>query len=87
MSTLNDEILRATGGPTVNDGLRAWFLSHGATGPATAPLNDLERQFLQAANVGPGDEGTNNDLWMKILDTSGYNGTYNDKLLQFWSAQ
>lgn len=27
MGTLNDEILRATGGPTVNDGLRAWFLA------------------------------------------------------------
>ena len=86
MSTLNDEILRATGGPTVNDGLRAWYLANGAVGPVTATLNDLEWQFLRV-QMPVGTSTTLNDMWMDYLSNLGYTGTINDMKFQYWSAQ
>ena len=78
--TLNDAILAATGGPTVNDGLRAYYIAGGAT---AGTLNDLERQFLIANG---GVSGTNQDMWMALLSGQGYTGTLNDMMLQFWIA-
>ncbi len=73
--SVQDEILRATGGPTVNDGLRTWF---GAT--ASETLQDAERRWLLAQ---PGAIcGTINDLWMQTL--SGTPGTLNDKVFTYW---
>jgi hypothetical protein len=40
---VTDEILRATGGPTVPEGLLAWYKAGGAT---SDDLDDAERQFL-----------------------------------------
>ena len=75
MPTLNDEILRVTGGPTVNDGLMSFY---GGTGS----LNDRERQWLQSqgATLGPV-----NDMWMEFL--SAYPGTLNDRKLAYWISQ
>lgn len=84
MSTLNDEILRATGGPTVNDGLRAFFLANGAT---AGTLNDLERQYLKVVFPAGAAAASNNDLWMGYLATLGHTGALNDRLLQFWLTQ
>ena len=85
MGTLNDEILRATGGPTVNDGLRAWFLARGAT---SGTLEDLERQFLNVVYPPGNDTDTISDLWNGFLTQSGYTlGTVQDRQLQYWSAQ
>ena len=79
MTTLNDAILAATGGPTVNDGLRAWF---GATSAET--LNDAELRWLKSR---PGVTTTTiNDAWMQYLGALGYTGTLNDRLLQYWVA-
>ncbi len=80
MTTLNDQILRATGGPTIPDGLRSWF-----TALATETLNDAERRWLLAfPSTGV---GTNNDLWVQYLRSVGHTGTLNDMLLQYWTAQ
>ena len=75
MTTLNDEILRVTGGPTVNDGLMSYFGGSGS-------LNDRERQWLlgQGATFGPV-----NDMWMEFLSATP--GTLNDKLFAYWSSQ
>ena len=75
MTTLNDEILRVTGGPTVNDGLMSYFGGSGS-------LNDRERQWLlgQGATLGPV-----NDMWMEFLAATP--GALNDKLLAYWSSQ
>lgn len=81
MGTLNDEILRVTGGPTVSDGLRAFYLARGAVGTT---LNDLELSYLKArAGV---TATTLSDCWVQYLAAKGYAGTMNDKLLQWWSA-
>jgi len=60
--TLNDEILRATGGPTVTDGLRNYF---NANGIPYGPLPDMERAFLRVQM--PIAEGTTQDLWLQYL--------------------
>jgi hypothetical protein len=83
--TLNDEILRATGGPTINDGQLAYFLAQGGTGTA---LNDVTRSWLLSKIVAPttGDE-TTNDLWMIYLTEAGYTtGTLNDRQLAYWTG-
>lgn len=80
--TLNDAILEATGGPTVNDGLLAFFIAGGATGPT---LPDAERQWLcLKLGVPVSVNATNQDLWMQHL--ASYPGALNDKLFQFWST-
>jgi len=80
MGTLNDAILRTTGGPTVNDGLRHYY---NAQGVPYGALPDMERAFLRVQM--PTEEGTTNDLWMKYLSgTLGFEGTLNDMLLQYW---
>jgi hypothetical protein len=77
MTTLNDAILTTTGGPTVNDGLAAWYGKL-----ATETLQDAERRWL-IDNSGF-STGTNNDLWMQGLTALGYTGSLNDMLVRFW---
>lgn len=86
MGTLNDEILRATGGPTVQDGLQAFFLLNGAT---QGPVEDMEREYLLGAiTLTPPAKSTNQDLWLILLEeTILGKGTLNDKLLIFWTAK
>ena len=78
--TLNDEILRATGGPTINDGLRSWF-----SATADETLGDAERRWLLAFPATT--TGATNDLWMQYLGSLGHTGTLNDRLLAYWAAQ
>lgn len=81
MGTLNDEILRVTGGPTVPDGLKAFYLSRGAVG---TNVNDQEVAYLRTrAGVTYGPRG---DMWMQYLSGKGYVGTVNDMQLQWWTA-
>ena len=79
MSQLNDEILRATGGPTVNEGLALWFSKL-----ATEALGDAERRWLltQAGAVA----GTINDLWYAVLRAAGHTGSLNDMKLAYWAS-
>lgn len=79
MGTLNDEILRVTTGPTVNDGLKAFYLSRSAAGTT---LPDLEASYLKLqAGVTPGPIS---DMWMQYLGLKSYSGTINDRQYTWW---
>lgn len=80
--TLNDEILRVTGGPTVNDGLRAFFAANGGVG---VTLNELERTWLLLQFPTAPAGSPIGDLWMRF--PLPVDGTVNDKQLRFWSTQ
>ncbi len=81
MYTLNGAILKATGGPTVNDGLRAFFLANGAT---SGSLNDLAMQFLASKGFS---SGALNDRWMAYLASLGYNQpTLNEREFWYWNG-
>jgi len=80
MTALNDEILRATGGPTVNDGLASHFSK-----TAAETLGDAERRWL-LAQVGAAG-GTLGDLWHAVLRAAGHTGSVNDMKLAYWTAQ
>lgn len=86
--TLNDEILRVTGGPTVNDGLLAYYRA--VTGVPGGTLNDQERGYLIVENIlTPASAAgfSNNDLWMRLIDPLPGDGTLNDRQLLYWSLK
>lgn len=80
MTTINDAILAATGGPTVSDGLLAHYQAGGAT---SNNVIDAERQFLIAAGA---TDGQLNDMWFEQLGAAGYTGALDDRRLEFWKA-
>lgn len=80
-ATLADAILIITGGPTVNDGLKRFYLDNSAGDATTLP--GLELQYLVARGY---TTGTVNDRWMAYLGAKGYSGTLNDRLCQWWLA-
>lgn len=80
--TVQDEILRATGGPTVNDGLSNYF---GRT--ADESLQDAEFRWLGTQG---GTLGTIQDRWIEAFGPGTvFNGPaqLNDLKLAYWSAQ
>jgi hypothetical protein len=80
MLTLNDAILQATGGPTLNDGLRAFFAA-----TADESLNDAELRWLKSqAGV---TAKTISDAWMQFLGGLGFTGTLQDRQLAYWASQ
>jgi len=86
MGTITDEVLRATGGPTVQDGLRAFYIGAGVTGGGA--IEDLERKYLILSIVGPiPPRATNQDLWRIFFAEGAFDGTYNDQQLKFWSSK
>ena len=86
MGTLNDEILRATGGPTVQDGLTAFYNASGIV--LGGAIEDLERKYLLFSIVGtPPAKATNQDLWRIFFAEGAFVGTYNDQQLQFWTSK
>lgn len=81
MSAIDDEIKRATGSPTVPEGLASWFSK-----TATEDLMDAEARWLFSqlqvtvkANVS--------DMWSVYLKALGYTGALSDMMLQYWAAQ
>lgn len=58
MGTLNDEILRATGGPTVNDGLRSWFSASSGVLSAPTDSDQVLTPAAIAADAGYQDPAT-----------------------------
>ena len=78
MTTLNDAILAATGGPTINDGLATHF---GKT--ASESLQDAEYRFLVEGGAASGQL---NDMWLTVLNENGFEGSINDAKLAFWKA-
>jgi len=87
--TLQGLILEATGGPTVNEGLLAWFQARGAAG--IADFNQAERKFLQVATAEPASTTkTNNEMWAILLIAGGYGSipfSRNDAELAYWADQ
>jgi hypothetical protein len=79
MSHINDNILKFTGGPTINDGLGTWF---GRTVDET--LNDAEFRWLRANDSQV--IGTINDMWFNMLRAAGYTGSLTDMLFAYWNA-
>lgn len=80
MTTLNDEIVRATGGPTVNDGLATHFSK-----TATESIQDAEARFL-FAQAAVTVKGNLTDMWYQFLRAS-FTGSVGDMKLQYWTAQ
>ncbi len=78
--SVNDEILRATGGPTINDGLMVWF---GRLKDET--LQDAEQRWLKGGDGAVGE--SINDLWYTFLRAALFTGSLNDMKLSYWTAQ
>jgi predicted ATPase len=82
MTTLNDEILRATGGPTVNDGLATFFSK-----TATESLQDAEARWL-LSDVSVTKRQANQDMWYVFLRNQGFGpGSVNDMKLKYWASK
>lgn len=80
MGALQDEIKRATGGATVNEGLSSWY-----SRTASESLQDAERRWLLAFPAT--SSGANQDLWYQYLRSLAYTGSLNDMKLAYWKAQ
>jgi hypothetical protein len=78
MTTLNDEILRATGGATVNEGLASWYSK-----TASESLNDAEARWL-FSQVAVTTYASVQDMWKQFL---GGSGALPDLLFSYWSSQ
>lgn len=81
-NSMMDAILGTTGGPTINDGLLAFYLANGAT---SANLADAEREFLVARGVSTSHRA---DMWYEFLTGLGsmsLTGNVNDMKLDWWS--
>jgi len=78
--SVNDEILRATGGPTINEGLFTWF-----GGLKGEHLNDAEQRWLKGGDGAVGESV--NDLWYTFLRAALFTGSLNDMKLSYWTAQ
>jgi hypothetical protein len=75
--TLNDLILSVTGGPSVNEGLFAYYGGTGTT------LQDRERAWLEGLTAV---RGPIEDMWFDYLyNVRGYSGDRNDMELRFWA--
>ena len=81
MATINDEVVRATGGSTFNEGLAIWF-----TRTAAESLQDAESRWL-FSQVAVTVLGPINDMWFTFLRAGGFTGTLTDMKHQYWSAQ
>jgi len=83
MSTLNDEILRATGGPTINDGLSTFF-----SRTATESLQDAEQRFLLATVIAA-EGNAIADLWhqVNLEQALSPSNQLNDIKLAFWTSK
>jgi hypothetical protein len=79
MSHINDNILAATGGPTVNDGLVDWY------GQLNGSINDAENLWLKQRPY-PITSAHSNDMWYQFLRADGYTGALSDMLAQYWAA-
>lgn len=79
MTHINDDILVATGGPTVFDGLLTYYQTNGAT---SNHLRDAEYEFLIAQGV---IAAAIPDMWYEFLIGKGYSGSIVDMYKQFWA--
>lgn len=78
---INDAILASTGGPTLNEGLLAWYRANGAT---SYDIQDAENEFLTQVTAPPGQLA---DRWFKYLGGFGYAGSLDDRRYQYWTVR
>ena len=78
---INDAILKATAGPTLNEGLLAWYRGNGAT---SYDIQDAENEFLTARSAPAGQIA---DRWFAYLGTLTYTGSLDDRRYQYWTAR
>ena len=76
MSSINDAVLRKTGGPTYNDGLATYYSK-----TTTESLKDAEIRWLVSQGATPGK--SINDMWYEYLSGLGYTGSVSDMKLSF----
>lgn len=76
---LNDAILEATGGPTVNEGLSSHF-----SRTASETLGDAEQRWLKE-QVGVTSESIG-DCWYEFTTGLGYSGSLNDRQFAYWTG-
>ena len=83
MTQINDAILLATGGPSIDEGL----LSHYQAGGATAnTVEDAESEFLIAQGATPGGVS---GMWRELLIAGGFDSdglATDDMRILFWNA-
>lgn len=83
MTQINDAILLAVGGPTIEDGLLLHYQAGGAT---AIHIEDAESEFLIAQGATPKGVG---DMWRELLIAGGFNTSgdhIDDMSLLFWEA-
>jgi hypothetical protein len=78
--SVNDQIMLATGGPTINEGLSTWY-----SRTASETLDDAERRWL-LTQVGAVGRSTG-DLWYTVLRAAGHTGSLNDMKLAYWTTE
>lgn len=79
--SVQDEILRATGGPTIAAGLSTWF-----TRTSSESVQDAEhRWLLEQVQVTKG--GSNKDMWYQLLRALGFTGGMGIMTLEYWRGQ
>ncbi len=83
MSTIQDEILRVTGGPTMQDGLATFYAK-----TADESLQDAELRFLKATVISAVGNAIA-DLWIQISAEQALtpSGHVNDIKLAFWESK
>ena len=74
---INDAILQATGGATINEGLASWFSK-----TADESLQDAEARWL-FSHPRVTELTTLNDMWYQFLSGTGH---IDDLKLQYWTA-
>ena len=78
MASIDDEILRATGGPTIQAGLASHF-----SRTTSESLQDAERRWLNAPPQSSAFASTA-DMWNEFLPGS---GSLSDRKLTYWIGQ
>lgn len=80
MTHINDAILAATGGSTVNEGLASWFVK-----TPDLSLQDAEKRWLFSKPIVL-VEASIQDMWKVYLESLGYSGSLNDMKLSYWES-
>ncbi len=78
MASIDDEILRATGGPTIQAGLALHF-----SRTTSESLQDAERRWLGEAPQNSVDASIA-DMWNEFLPGT---GSLSDRKLTYWIGQ
>jgi len=83
MTQINDEVLRVTGGPTVQDGQAVHFSK-----TATESIQDAELRWLNEQILSPDEVFTIADAWFVFAEEQLIGGGHiNDIQLGYWRSK